>query len=474
MAHTVGTAAFIGTLLAGGLLFSTCGGEPADEGNSSLSGDGLGVKGRNELPVDLAPYRRAFDNVRPRCWWAIPTDLYYAPDPREGQSVVTAPTFQPGVVVEITPDLKKLQAVGLTVEDLREACHFYRFSHGNWKLEVNGKRRLWEAGAEIHVEIEQKGKLIDLATLAAIRIGKMKPRTIHLRMADGRGVRVSPDVEKIGKYLITLEDFEYALWYVPHCIPITRDDMGVNGQEPKPIGLLSAPVVGDFIGREPASVLVLGRLRVPDSRVASPTTTYVADGNRFMVHDTGLGVPLESLARVEVVGARKIAGITIDPFQTKPEDDCIIRVAKAFEAVRAQVKDDPLLRPLSEAKLQVSDRSLRSRVLGTPDKHWYVTLRAETSEVFHDRYDGEQDRRHGWLDVSVRSQAGPAQGMSARVFVPSQVAFEDSTTLTIPDVAASVQVHTLTSNRESHRRLVGILVQELARGGIPTAVDKAL
>ena len=472
MVRTIREIAFFGVLLLAGVVPGLRADEPGKPSKSSAVGDSTGTETGGQLPVDLTPYRQAFEMAKGTFWGDYSSDPAAFPDPAEGQPVVTAATFEPGVVVEITPDLKKLQAAGLTLENLRVACHYHRFSRGDWTLEVNGKRHNGAGSiGEITVVVDQQGKMVDLATLAAIRVGKMKPRTILVRMNDGRGLRVTPDVEKIGKYFITLDDFEYALWYLPRYVPgytraAERDHKGIG-----PLGVCSGGCGGgSFNAAEPERYLVLGGLRVPDSHVPQRQITYVMDGKRFAVHETGLGVPLESVARLEVVPARKIHGIVVDPFQDKPEKDFIVRAAGTIEAVQARVKADPILRPLSDAKLKASDRSLRSRVLGVPDNR-YVALRAETSELWSDYHSpkdvNKADRLHGLLSIYVSEKPPEVEGMPAHTFTPPSGCWSGKTRFSVSGMPARVDVVTRTSDRGAHRRLINILMEESAKMGIP-------
>jgi hypothetical protein len=443
----------------------------------------------------------------------------FLPYPSEGRPIITAATFDPGAILEITPDFDKLRAAGATIEGLREACYFRRLSGADRTVEILEKKHLERVegifvpssspgpasknGSNVpgtgpaaspypggvappsgmtgpspwKVVIDRPKRRIDLATVAAIRAVRMTPRTIRIRLNDGRGLRILPDIEKIAPYLITLEDFELELTY-----PADFDVNPLAVADPAKVPFL-VPVRPD--AAQPGKFLVLGGLRVTDSRLphyfvmldpkGGAGFPIKADTRLFpgqVLIQVSLGVPLESVARVEVVPVRKIHGVMADPFAEKPEEDFIVRAAGVIEAVQARVKEDPILGPLAGAVPKSNQASWRSRLLGVPDKdsNRYVCVRTETPEAWDDfptkslRGPAPRVHGHGWLSIEFSER--PSRGMPACPFVPPRGCYYGSTQLSIPGSPAEAYVDTLSSDRQAHRRLINILTEESAKMGI--------
>jgi hypothetical protein len=415
---------------------------------------------------------------------------YSLTNPEDGQPIVTVATFEPGVVLEITPDPDKLRAVGVTVEDLRDACRYRRLisapqANARWGVQVETLAIEREGGAGWPV-FNRRSKMIDLATVAAVRKTKMEPKTIPLRLPDGRGLRITPDVEKIGPYLITLEDFHLNLLCHLHLAWLEPTMTAPKGQNDS---LVFKP--SNLNIEKPGKALVLGGVRVLDSRVPHyrPIVWYgrvvsfgVPEGKEnprspfgITVHES-LGVPLESVARVEVMPARKLHGIMVDPFVAKPEEDFIVWAAGVIEAVQSRVKADPILRPIANAKMIIYEPSLRSRALGVADKdQWrWVEARAETAEVSKSPQNADVAWRGSLiicvsvkpsaqketLNKNERADLGPLDAAPASCWW-------GRTNLSTPGTVADVHVATLTSDRGAHRRLIGILMEESAKTGLP-------
>ncbi len=237
---------------------------------------------------------------------------------------------------------------------------------------------------------------------------------------------------------------------------------------------------------QPAKFLVLGGLRVTDSRLphyfvmlgpkGQVGFPMKADTPLFpgqVLVQVSLGVPLESVARVEVVPVRKIHGIVVDPFAEKPEEDFIVRAAGVIEALQARAKADPILRPLAGAVPKSNQASWRSRLLGVPDKnsYRYVEVQTETPEVWDDfptrspRGPAPRVQGHGRLDIEFSER--PSREGCACPFVPPRGCYWGWTQLSIPGTPAEAYVETLSSDREAHRRLINILMEESAKVGIP-------
>jgi hypothetical protein len=174
-------------------------------------------------------------------------------DDRAGQAVVTrsegmpsivAPLFTEGMEVVIQPLPSKLAEMGLKEEQLRR-LRYYRFTNGDWQVEVGGKT-------------------IDLTRVARLTVRPIHAPPFTVVLPDGRKVVVTPNAQRIGAYLVTGEWFE-------KCVRAALKDESV---------------------KEPARVTVLDGIHVPGGQVPNhwgPDHVHVS-----------IGEPLERFATVEV------------------------------------------------------------------------------------------------------------------------------------------------------------------------------
>ena len=169
------------------------------------------------------------------------------PDARQ-DSLLLAALWTPGRELEIVPNPAKVKAAGLTVEAIREACAGRRLRHNAYRVRIDG---VW----------------VNLAKVATVRERPLATTPFGVSLPDGRQVRVTIDVNEVGKYCITSKDFE----------DFVRQQLK------------------NLFVEEPGDAHVLGMLPVPGNVIPHVTT------RRGFAHYS-LGVPLNTVARVEVSG----------------------------------------------------------------------------------------------------------------------------------------------------------------------------
>ncbi len=154
--------------------------------------------------------------------------------------------FTEGRAAVITPNPEKLKKYGLTIKQL-DALRRQRFVPGEWKAEIAGR----------------KFNLADLATILE-RDLRIPPFVVAL--PDGREALITPDVKKVGRYLVTGEAF--------------MDDV-------------RARLANPFLDN-PAAVDVLSGIPVPGGHVPNfwrPDHIHISTGE-----------PLDKFAKVEIRG----------------------------------------------------------------------------------------------------------------------------------------------------------------------------
>jgi len=170
---------------------------------------------------------------------------------------IVAASFTEGTEVVITPDLQKLKALGMTVEQLEPL---------RWQRLPSSEAKVW------NVKID--GKTINLTNVATITVRNLDVKPFTVVLSDGREAIVTPDAKKVGRYLIPGWAFEEDV----------RARLSVAS------------------GTDPTNVHVLVDIPVPGGRVPNYW-------KRDRVHRS-IGEPLEAFAKVEVRGKPRPASQT--------------------------------------------------------------------------------------------------------------------------------------------------------------------
>ena len=160
-----------------------------------------------------------------------------------------------GKEVVIEPDLKKLKAQGVTLEQLSTALEGIRFVVGQWTIEINGKR-------------------IDLSKVAKLTVRELQAPPFTVKLRDGREVLITPDPKRVAHYVVTGKYFEENV----------------------------RKALADYSANNPGNICVLSMIPVPGNVKGGHFTEE--DGMRHF----SVGEPLENFAKVEV----KSEGITTE------------------------------------------------------------------------------------------------------------------------------------------------------------------
>lgn len=169
-----------------------------------------------------------------------------ASKPPGGPKPLVAALFTAGREVVIRPDLQKLAAHGLTVQQL-DPVRRKRLVSGIWTVKLGGKE-------------------VNLAEVATLAERDLQTPPFTTPLPDGREAFVSPDAKRVGRYLVTGEAFE--------------EDVRCR---------LADPFVDD-----PAKVCVLVAIPVPGGHVPNH---WGSDH----IHISN-GEPLDTFAKVELRG----------------------------------------------------------------------------------------------------------------------------------------------------------------------------
>ena len=430
--------------------------------------EAAGAGDASHRPADLSRYKRAasvpIDSGNPEFGSAR------RPYPGAGRPTITAATFEPGIILEISPDPEKLRATEITLEDLREACFYRRFAPDDRSVEI--LERNAATTADFTVIKTRPKRTIDLASVAAIRSMKLQTRTILYRFYDGGGLRITPEVDKIAPYLITIDDFELLL---QSCGGIIFKPAALA--DPANAGWSGFFMMNELTLETPEKYLVLNGLRILDRRLPHYYVKYDAQGRAFwpvkldgaVASDPSfvqksIGVPLNTVARVEVVPVRTLHGVVVDPFMANPEEDFIVRSAAILEAVQEQVKDDPILKPLVRGRRIPYPPPVR--VLGYLNRG-SIRVDAETPDVFRDPYRREDDTVsiHGWLRLGFDESYVWDPRWCATHLIPPAGDWGGETGLAVQGTKGGVYVGTLTHDPRAHRRLVDLVIAESAKRG---------
>jgi hypothetical protein len=158
-----------------------------------------------------------------------------------------------------------------------------------------------------------------------------------------------------------------------------------------------------------------------------------------------------------------------------PGGDFIARATEAIQAVQTRTKADPILRPLSDKKLKSGESNSEQRdVKGVRGERRYVTLDVQTPEVFDLPTKGERTPTapgRGRLNIIAYETPPETFGYTPFVVLPPGC-FSHLTDLSVPGTPARIFVYTLTSDLQAQQRLVGLLVEELAKVGITAVAPK--
>jgi multidrug efflux pump subunit AcrB len=148
--------------------------------------------------------------------------------------------------VVIQPDVEKLKARGLTVDQLGKAVKGKRFVSGQWTIRIDKNE-------------------LDLTAVAKLTVRELQAPPFTVDLHDGREVVIMPIPERIGHYVVTGEYFE-------------QDVRGA---------------LANFSEKDPGKIHVLGMILVPGTVV--PHLTEENTMRHFSV-----GEPLETFAKVKV------------------------------------------------------------------------------------------------------------------------------------------------------------------------------
>lgn len=169
----------------------------------------------------------------------------------------------------------------------------------------------------------------------------------------------------------------------------------------------------------------------------------------------------------------------------QPPKDFLVRAATAIEAVQAKVKDDVILHPLSNAKIKRGeDPTIMSKtpINGVPTyrtdtaKGQFISTSIQTAEAWDGfatkipRGGAWQVRKHGYLTIGAYDNLPGSLTLCPFAF--PQGCCGGDTYLSVPGTSAKVRVETLTSDRMAHRRLVDLVVEEMAKVGITVVRPK--
>ena len=174
------------------------------------------------------------------------------------QQMVAAVWDKPGssggreVVVE--PDVSKLKAHGLTLDQLATALGGTRFVTGQWTLEIEGKN-------------------IQLDRVARLTVREIQAPAFTVKLPDGRRVLITPDPKRIADYVVTGAYFEQ---------DVRR--------------ALADAALADAALPDPSLVHVLQMIPVPG---VLPHVTDIATGTHL-----SLGEPLKDLAKLDIQSNR--------------------------------------------------------------------------------------------------------------------------------------------------------------------------
>ncbi len=158
-----------------------------------------------------------------------------------------------GKEVVVEPDLKKLKAQRVTLEQLSTALLRRRFAVGEWTIQI-------------------KGKKIDLSHVAKLAVRELQAPPFTVKLRDGREVLITPDPKRIAHYVVTGRYFE--------------EDV--------------RKALAEYSAKDPGDIHVLSMIPVPGN-VRGGHFTEAGTMTHFSV-----GEPLENFAKVEV----KSKGIT--------------------------------------------------------------------------------------------------------------------------------------------------------------------
>jgi hypothetical protein len=167
--------------------------------------------------------------------------------------------------------------------------------------------------------------------------------------------------------------------------------------------------------------------------------------------------------------------------------DFLTGAARAFEAVQVRARADAILRPLSNAKLErgenpmvtsetpILDKGVASFVTRTA-KGKFVAISVETSETWDGiatkAPQGAAPRVQGHGRLSLGAYENLPGTLAGTPFMPPPGCYCGETYLSVPGIPAKVVVKTVTSDRTANQRLVGMMVEELAKVGITAVAPK--
>jgi hypothetical protein len=149
----------------------------------------------------------------------------------------------------------------------------------------------------------------------------------------------------------------------------------------------------------------------------------------------------------------KPSGNPTDQPSERSAEELLGKAAEAVKAVQTRVKEDRILGPLSTAKPHADGPKSVELSTTTPESWADFPTKA-----------GGTTRGHGRLRISVYANL-PGE-LPCTPFMPPKGCYWGSTYLLVPGTSAKVLIETVTSDPEAQRRLVKVVVQELAKVSI--------
>ena len=170
------------------------------------------------------------------------------------------------------------------------------------------------------------------------------------------------------------------------------------------------------------------------------------------------GMPIVAIVAAAFAGAGVLHGVAAESPVQVAGQDFLAKATVALKAVQTKVKDDKILGPLTNAKVEEG----KDYQTG----NGYLTVFTKTPESWPNFPSKPHNLARGYGSLRLDVYAELPKELSWTPIMPPPGCYCGRTYLVVPETQAKIVIWTTTSDPEAQRRLVNMIVKELGNTGI--------